>query len=130
VWTADLGHRPPGNAHQGLAGDPFVARGRSAAPVAAGGRVYVARPDAHQVVALDLQTGQVQWRFTADGRVTHPPRFIADCGLFGTRSGSVFCLRADDGAPWCGGFVRLLSDERIVAYGQNRIPWRLPGSVL
>jgi outer membrane protein assembly factor BamB len=49
--------------------------------------------------------------------------------LFGSRSGWVSCLRADD-----GGLVWRLrvapSEQRIVAFGQIESPWPVPGSVL
>jgi len=89
----------------------------------------VARPDAHQVVALDADTGAVRWRFTADGRVDTAPSVHRGLCLFGSKSGSVYCLRAGDGRMvW-----RLRAtptDERIVAYGQIESPWPVPGSVL
>ncbi|UCE46885.1 MAG: PQQ-binding-like beta-propeller repeat protein, partial [Phycisphaerales bacterium] len=48
-------------------------KGKLTAPVAAGGKVFVARPDAHSVYALDAKTGDILWRFTAGGRVDSPP---------------------------------------------------------
>jgi outer membrane protein assembly factor BamB len=97
--------------------------------VVAGGLVYVARPDSHQVVALDAATGKNRWAFTANGRVDTPPTIHRGLCLFGTRSGWVYCLRADD-----GGLVWRLRaapvEERITAYGQIESPWPVPGSVL
>jgi len=104
-------------------------RGPLTAPVIAGGLVYVARPDAHEVVALEIDTGQVRWRFVTDGRTDTPPTIHRGLCLIGTRSGWVYCLRADDGqVVW-----RLRaapSDEQIVSYGQLESPWPVPGSVL
>ena len=37
--------------------------------VAAAGRVYVAARDAHTLYALDAQSGQTLWTFTAGGRI-------------------------------------------------------------
>ncbi|MHC4144448.1 MAG: outer membrane protein assembly factor BamB family protein [Planctomycetota bacterium] len=48
-------------------------KGKLTAPVAAGGKVFVAKPDAHTVYALDAKTGDVSWRFTANGRIDSPP---------------------------------------------------------
>ena len=128
LWTARLGDLPEGMIAKDWRENPFV-RGPITAPVAAGQRVYVARPDAHQIVALDMETGSISWRFTADGRVDTPPTIHRGLCLFGTRSGSVYCLRADDGRMvWR--FRAAPSDEQIVAYGQIESPWPVPGSVL
>ena len=98
-------------------------------PVAAGGLVYATRPDAHQVVALDVQSGKIRWTFTANGRVDTAATIHRGLCLFGCKSGWVYALRADD-----GGLVWRLRaapvDERIVAYGQLESPWPVPGSVL
>jgi len=128
LWTAAIGDWPPGT----IAGDwrenPFV-HGPVTAPVVAGGLVYVARSDAHEVLALDVQNGQPRWRYTANGRIDTPPTIHRGLCLFGTKSGWVYALRADDGQlVW-----RLRAaphEQRIVAYGQIESPWPVPGSVL
>ncbi len=108
--------------------DAFV-KGPLSAPTVARGRVYVTRPHAHEVLALDADTGEVRWRFTADGRVDTPPAIHRGLCLFGTHGGSVYALRADTGGlAW-----RLragLGEEQIVAYGQLESPWPVPGAVL
>jgi outer membrane protein assembly factor BamB len=48
-------------------------KGKLTAPVAAGGKVFVAKPDAHTIYALDAKTGDVSWRFSAGGRIDSPP---------------------------------------------------------
>ena len=127
-WTVSLGKMPEGTIAQDWRENPFV-HGPITAPVAAGGLAYVARPDAHQVVAIDLKTGQVRWRITVEGRVDTPPTIHRGLCLFGTRCGWVYCLRAEDGRMvW-----RLRAaptEEQIVAYGQIESPWPVPGSVL
>ncbi len=127
-WTADLGARPEGPIAEDWRENPFLP-GPVSPPVVAGGLVYVARGDAHQVVALDAGTGTVRWRFTANGRIDTPPTIHRGLCLFGCKSGWVYGLRADDGRlVW-----RLRaapSDEQIVAYGQLESPWPVPGSVL
>ena len=128
LWTASLGGRPDGPIGRDWRENPFV-RGPVTPPVIAGGRVYVARPDAHEVVALDADTGTVRWRASANGRVDTPPTIHRGLCLFGTSSGWVVALRADDGrCVW-----RLHAaprEERIVAYGQVESPWPIAGSVL
>jgi outer membrane protein assembly factor BamB len=128
LWDVNLGQTPEGTIAKDWRENPFV-HGPVTAPVAAGGLAYAARPDAHQVVAVGLKTGQVRWRVTVEGRVDTPPTIHRGLCLFGTRSGWVYCLRADDGRlVW-----RLRAaptEEQIVAYGQVESPWPVPGSVL
>jgi len=128
LWTATLGPRPEGTVAEDWRGNYFI-RGPVGPPVIAAGLVYVARPDAHQVVALDVRTGSTRWTFTANGRVDTAPTIHRGLCLFGCKSGWVYCLRADTG----GMVWRLRAapvDERIVAYGQLESPWPVPGSVL
>ena len=128
LWTAKLGGWPAGRLVQDWRENRFV-RGPITPPVAAGGLAVVARPDAHQVVALDARTGQPRWRFTANGRVDTPPTLFAGLCLFGTRSGWVYCLRASDGQlAWRRRAAA--DDERIVSFGQLESPSPVPGSVL
>ncbi len=108
--------------------NPFV-KGLVTAPVIAGGRAYVARPDVHEVVALNAGSGKVEWRFTANGRVDTPPTIYRGLCLFGDHSGYVYALEGDTGElVW-----RLTAapmNERMVAYGQVESPWPVPGSIL
>jgi outer membrane protein assembly factor BamB len=128
LWTASLGAWPEGRIADEWRGNYFI-RGPVGPPVVAGGLVFVTRPDAHQVVAIDARSGKVRWSFTASGRVDTAPTIHRGLCLFGSKSGHVYCLRADDGRlVW-----RLRAapvDERIVAYGQIESPWPIPGSVL
>jgi len=128
LWTAALGGWPNGPIADDWR-DNYFSRGPVGPPVAAAGLVYVARPDAHQIVALDAAKGKVRWTFTANGPVDTAPTIHCGLCLFGCRSGWVYCLRADD-----GGLVWRLRvaplDQRIVAYGQIESPWPVPGSVL
>ena len=106
-----------------------IVKGAVSAPVIANGLAYVARSHAHEVVALDADTGKVRWRFTAEGRVDTPPAIHRGLCIFGSASGHVHALRADSGEPvW-----RLRAaptTERIVAYGQVESPWPVPGAIL
>lgn len=128
-WSTSLGGWPDcGPIAEDWRQNPFI-KGPITPPVIAEGKVYVARPDAHQVVAMDASSGAVRWRHTANGRVDTPPTIHQGVCLFGVKSGEVMALRADDG--------RLLwslrvgqHDEQIVAYGQLESPWPVPGSVL
>lgn len=128
AWSTPLGDWPKGTIAEDWRTNAYV-RGPVTPPVVAAGMVCVARPDAQQVVALDADSGQIRWRRTVDGRVDTPPTIHAGLCLFGTRSGTVYALRTDDG----GEVWRLRvgpCDERIVTYGQVESPWPVAGSVL
>jgi len=128
LWATPLGGRPEGVIAEDWRCDYFI-RDPIGPPVVAGGLVYVTRPDAHQVVALDGKAGSIRWTFTANGRVDTAPTIHRGLCLFGCKSGWVYCLRADNGSMiWRLRAAPL--DERIVAYGQIESPWPVPGSVL
>lgn len=99
------------------------------APVAAGGRVYVASIETHTLHALDTRTGQPLWQFTAGGRVDSPPTIWKGRVLLGSTDGWVYCLRAEDGGlAWR---YRAAPAERLVSsYGQLESAWPVHGSVL
>ncbi len=129
LWSADLGATVPEGIVTCDWEENLFVKGPITPPAIAAGRVVVARPDAHEVVALDAATGQVAWRFTASGRVDTTPTLHKGLCLFGSKAGWVYCLRADDGRlVW-----RLRAapvEEQLVAYGQLESPWPVPGSVL
>jgi hypothetical protein len=93
------------------------------------GNLFVASVDDHTVHALDARDGRPLWNYTAGGRVDSPPTIARGMAVFGSADGSVYCLRASDGAlAW----RRLVApeDRRIVAFGQLESVWPVPGSVL
>jgi outer membrane protein assembly factor BamB len=103
--------------------------GRLTAPVAAGGKVFVARPDAHTLYALDRTNGEVFWQFTANGRIDSPPTVYRGMVLFGSKDGYVYCLRASDGQlVWQ--FLAAPIDRRITYFDQVESTWPVHGSVL
>ena len=104
-------------------------KGKLTAPVAAGGRVFVAKPDAHTVYALDAKTGDILWRFTAGGRVDSPPTIHKGLVLFGSADGRVYCVRASDGQlVWR--FLAAPTDQRVGSFDQIESTWPVHGSVL
>ncbi|NLS90564.1 MAG: PQQ-binding-like beta-propeller repeat protein [Planctomycetaceae bacterium] len=129
IWSADLGPTAPDGIITHDWEENMFVKGPITPPAIAGERVVVARPDAHEVVALDAGSGKVAWRFTAAGRVDTTPTLHKGLCLFGSKAGWVYCLRADDGQlVW-----RLRAapvEEQIVTYGQLESPWPVPGSVL
>ena len=103
--------------------------GRLSAPVAAGGKLFVAAVDAHTVHALDAASGKELWRFTAGGRVDSPPTIHRGLVLFGSADGRVTCLREADGAlVWR--FLAAPHDRRIACFDQVESAWPVHGTVL
>jgi len=103
--------------------------GRLSAPVAVGGRLFVAAVDFHTVYALDAGSGEKLWHHTAGGRVDSPPTYARGKVVFGSADGRVTCLRASDGMPvWQ---FRAAPRERLVgAFSQLESAWPVHGSVL
>ena len=104
-------------------------KGRLTAPVAWSNKVFVAKPDAHTVYALDIKSGKVIWQFTAGGRIDSPPTIRDGIVLFGSADGRVYCLRASDGElVWR--FLAAPTDRRIAHFDQIESAWPVHGSVL
>jgi hypothetical protein len=104
-------------------------KGKLTAPVAWNRKVFVAKPDAHTVYALDRANGNVLWQFTAGGRVDSPPTIKDGMVLFGSADGRVYCLRASDGElVWR--FLAAPTDQRVGSFDQIESTWPVHGSVL
>ena len=103
--------------------------GKLSSLVAADGRLFIASVDEHAVCALDADSGEILWRYTAGGRVDSPPTIYRGCVLFGSSDGWVYCLRASDGElVWR--FRAAPGNRHHVAYGQIESVWPVHGSVL
>ena len=105
------------------------AGGKLAAPIVAGGRVFVPLVDEHQVVALRAADGSRLWDYTAGARIDSPPTYHRGTVVFGSADGWVYCLRAEDGElAWR--FRAAPEDRLIGAFGQLESAWPVHGSVL
>jgi len=99
------------------------------APNAACGVVVTAVMDANQVVGLDLEDGELLWRFTAGARIDSSPTVYRGVCLFGAHDGFVYALDCRSGAlRWKTRMAP--SDERMMSYGKVESPWPVVGSVL
>jgi outer membrane protein assembly factor BamB len=128
VWTAQVARLAPTPLREDWTVNPFVP-GPVTAPVAAGGKVFVAVPDEHRIVALDAEEGATRWSFMAGGRIDTPPTIDQGLCLFGSHDGWIYCLEAASGRlVWR--FRGAPYETRIMAYGQMESPWPAPGSVL
>ncbi|MFT5466929.1 MAG: outer membrane protein assembly factor BamB [Verrucomicrobiales bacterium] len=126
---AALAHPPTGPILHDWNENPYI-KGPLSAPIVANGMAFLARPDAHEVLAVKIDgSGEIVWRANTNGRVDSPPSYHNGLVLFGTHNGYVSALRADTGEQvWR--LNAAPTDERIVAYGQVESPWPVPGSVL
>lgn len=103
--------------------------GRLTSPVIAGGTVFVSQIDSHTLFALDEQTGDEQWTFTAGARIDSPPTISGGYCTFGATDGWVYCLRAGDGElAWR--YRAAPMDRRTMAYEQLESLWPVHGSTL
>jgi outer membrane protein assembly factor BamB len=103
--------------------------GKLSSVTVADGMLFVAAVDRHTVHAINATSGEKLWHFTAGGRVDSPPTFFESRLLFGSADGSVYCLRARDGAPiWR--FLAAPRDRRILVCEQIESVWPVHGSVL
>ena len=103
--------------------------GRLTSPTACEGKVCVASVDEHKVSAIDADSGQPIWSFTAGARVDSPPTLYQGRAIFGCRDGYVYSVRTSDGVlAWR---MRAARDERrIAASGQLESASPAIGSVL
>ncbi|MFC1633484.1 PQQ-binding-like beta-propeller repeat protein [Planctomycetota bacterium] len=94
----------------------------------AAGKVFACDVHTHTLYALDNNSGETEWTYTADGRIDSPPTYYKGTVLFGSRDGWVYCLRASDGTlAWR---FKDLPDKLIGAFGQLESTWPVSGSVL
>ncbi len=103
--------------------------GKLTQPVVAHGKVFVVHVDEHTLYALDADSGQQQWHFTAGGRIDSSPTICGGSLLFGSADGWVYCLDAQSGAlAWR--YLVAPGYKRILSYQQIESAWPVSGSVL
>ena len=103
--------------------------GKLTSPVIAGGKIFVASVDAHTIHALDANSGEKLWHYTAGGRIDSPPTIYQGRVLFGAADGWVYCLEASQGAlAWR--FRAAPMDQRLMSFEQLESVWPVPGNVL
>jgi outer membrane protein assembly factor BamB len=103
--------------------------GKLTSPVVAEGKVFVASVDAHTIYAIDAESGERLWHYTAGGRVDSPPTIYKGRVLFGSADGYIYSLAAKDGALiWR--FRAASMDQRLMSFEQVESVWPVHGSVL
>ncbi|MDA1015119.1 MAG: PQQ-binding-like beta-propeller repeat protein, partial [Planctomycetota bacterium] len=76
---------------------PRVVYDRAPHVVSAGGRVFFGTTADDQVRCLNLETGELIWRFFAEAPVRLAPTIVGDKCLFGADDGYVYCISAETG---------------------------------
>lgn len=103
--------------------------GRLTGVTVAEGKLFIASIDTHSVYALNADTGKIEWRFTAGGRVDSPPTIDRGAAYFGANDGWVYCVRTSDGElVWR--YRAAPEDRRLMAFEQLESVWPVHGSVL
>lgn len=98
-------------------------------PVIVGNRLWVAEKGTDSVRCLDARTGKGIWQFTAGGSVDSTPTVYRGMVIFGSRDGSVYCLRANDGAlVWR--FHAAPDARQIVSFERVESLFPIHGSIL
>ena len=93
------------------------------------GLAFIAQRDRNTVHALRTNNGEHAWRFTAGGRIDSPPTIDRGRVYFGSADGSIYCLRAEDGAlVWRRRIAP--AERRVMAFNRVESAWPVNGSVL
>ncbi|MEM7391657.1 MAG: PQQ-binding-like beta-propeller repeat protein, partial [Verrucomicrobiota bacterium] len=128
LWNVKIGEPIPHDV-EGAQQDWLNAgiyNGPVTAPVIAGGLAFVANRDRHEVVAVEINSGLIRWRFSTGGRVITTPTWSRGRLVFGARDGQVYCLDAATGQlAWC--FLAAPEQRFLLAYGQVESVWPLHG---
>ncbi len=83
----------------------------------ADGTIYFGSSVTDQVYAVDAESGEVRWTFTAEGPVRFAPTVVAGRVYFGSDDGYVYCLDADNGQiEWQHRAGP--SDEKVIGNGR------------
>jgi outer membrane protein assembly factor BamB len=102
--------------------------GRSTAPVAAGGTVFVGH-ESGAVRALDADSGQVRWQVRTSGAVYYPPAVWNGRVYAGAADGRVYAFEAATGRRlWT--FRAAPAERWIPVYGKLMSTWPVAGGVV
>lgn len=93
-------------------------------PVAAGGQLFVGSMVDGSLTAIDIETGELNWRFYSDGPVRLAPAVADGRVYFGSDDGLLYCLDASSGkllwklsgAPAERGQRRHLGNGRLISF--------------
>ncbi|MEE3369314.1 MAG: PQQ-binding-like beta-propeller repeat protein [Planctomycetota bacterium] len=100
--------------------DPRLQFDKSYEPIVQGKRLYLGCSQDDSLVALNTDTGDLLWRFFANGPIRFAPTADAERVFFVSDDGYLYCLRANDGSLlWKirggPGEQQAIGNERIVS---------------
>lgn len=99
------------------------------APIVVSGKVMVAGFNSGEVMALNAETGAIEWKTPLASRIDSPPTYHKGLLLVGCHDGWVYALRATDGA--LAYRIRIAPDERrMISHGMVESVWPATGAVL
>ncbi len=98
-------------------------------PVVLGEMMFVPSMVTDSVTALDTETGEVRWRFFAEGPVRFAPVASQGKVYFVSDDGNLYCVRADDGQLlWkFRGLPEGRPDRRMIGHGRLVSLWPARG---
>lgn len=125
LWSRSLPHPDPAYDHQYR-----MCADISYAPIAAEGLLFLPSNVTDQVTAVDLSTGEVRWRYIAEGPVRSAPVYVDGKICFGSDDGYLVCLSARDGRLlWkVRGVPEELPDSRLLVNGRLCSRWPVRGA--
>ncbi|MBC8870276.1 MAG: PQQ-binding-like beta-propeller repeat protein [Planctomycetes bacterium] len=125
LWSKTLPHPDPAYDHQyRMCADVTYA------PVAAEGLVFIPSNVTDQVMACDIVTGAVKWRYVTEGPVRLAPVYLDGRLYFGADDGYLHCVSATDGKLlWkVRGAPETHPDCRMLAGGRLCSRWPVRGA--
>ena len=125
LWELDLGRPDPAYDHQyRMCADVTYA------PVAGEGLVFIPSNSGDHILACELATGRVRWRFLADAPVRFAPVYHSGKVHFVSDDGYLYCVGAQDGKlAWrVRGAPEALPDSRMLVNGRLCSRWPARGA--
>ncbi len=109
--------------------EPRLAYDASYEPVVLGDTMFVPSMVTDSVTALDVETGDQRWRFTAEGPVRFAPVAWEGKVYFVSDDGYLYCLNAHDGSPrWrFRGLPEDRRDRKVLGHGRLVSLWPARG---
>jgi len=105
-----------------------VTGARLSSPVVMGAIVVVADTRRHRLDAINVETGQREWSFVADGAISGSPTIVNGICVFGCRDGWIYAVRLRDGTlVWRN--LAAPEERQIIAFGQLESAWPALGPV-
>jgi len=125
LWRLSLDYPDPAYDHQyRMCADVTYA------PVAAEGLVFIPSNVSDQVMACDLKSGALRWRFITEGPVRFAPLYFEGKVYFGSDDGYLYCVSAEEGRLlWrVRGAPEALPDCRMLVSGRLSSRWPVRGA--